>query len=134
MLEEYGTTLREKLFFLYLRRQNSNLQETHSAIEDEKFWKSQWGETIYFCHGTNHSAGVAILLNKFNGNVIESILSNEGRSNILVLEVDNTKFIICNVYGPNRGNLARNMFENLHLKISQLVNKYNNAIVIIGGD
>lgn len=130
-------SIKRKAFFLYLRRQNSNilfLQETHSNTEDETFWKSQWGEKNYFCHGTNHSAGVAILMNKFNGSVIESVFSNEGRWIILILEMDNVKFIICNVYGPNRSSHSKNMFLNLSGKLLEIKNKYNNAVTIIGGD
>lgn len=43
------------------------------------FWKSQWWDQCYFCHGSNQSAGVAILLNTFNGDVIDSTISDRGR-------------------------------------------------------
>lgn len=31
---------------------------------------------MFFCHGTSHSAGIAILLRRFPGNVIDSIGCN----------------------------------------------------------
>ena len=130
--------IKRKALFLYMRRQNANLlfflQETHSSSEDVKFWNSQWGENIYYSHGTNNSAGVAILFNNFNGTVLDSKLSKEGRWIILTLKVDNINFIICNVYGPNRNNKARDMFEQLNLQLLKLRDKYKGAIVVVGGD
>lgn len=57
---------KRKAVFLFCRRYSTDfifLQETYSCKEDEKFWKSQWGDGAYFSHGSNHSAGVAVLLN-----------------------------------------------------------------------
>ena len=79
---------------------------------------------MYFSHGSNYSAGVAILLNRFNGNILESTVSNEGQWIILVLKVDDLLFIICNVYGPNRAAQAKDMFSE----------KYKDSAIIIGGD
>ena len=39
-------------------------QETHSLEGDEKLWTKDWGNKIIFSHGTHHSSGVAILLDK----------------------------------------------------------------------
>ncbi len=128
---------KRKAVFLFSRNCNTDivfLQETHSDIDDEKFWKSQWGDAMYFSHGSNYSAGVAILLNKFNGDILESIVSNEGRWIILVLKVDNLLFIVCNVYGPNRTAQAKDMFSELSLKLDILKGKYNDSTIIIGGD
>lgn len=95
---------KRKADFIFVRRCNVEvifLQETHSCINDEKLWKSQWGDQAFFSHGSNHSAGVAILLTKFNGDVIESLASEEGRWIILTVKLNNCFFIICNIYGPN---------------------------------
>lgn len=126
-----------KALFLFCTSSNTDivfLQEIHSDIEDEKLWKSQWGDAIYFSHGSNHSAGVAILLKRFNGDIVESIVSNEGRWIILVLKVDNFLFIICNVYGPNRATQAKDMFLELSLKLDILMGKYKESTIILGGD
>ena len=128
---------KRKAIFLFGRSCNTDLiflQETHSGIDDEKFWKSQWGDAIYFSHGSNHSAGVAILLNRFNGDILESTVSNEGRWIILVLKVDNLRIIICNVYGPNRTAQAKDMFSELSLKLDVLKGKYKDSPIVIGGD
>lgn len=73
--------LKGKQYFLFPRNCSTDiifLQKTHSCKEDERFWKSQWGDTIFFSHGSNHSAGVAVLFNRF--------ASNEGWWIILVLK------------------------------------------------
>lgn len=56
-----------KAFFLLLfcKEQKANcvfLQETHSALNDEKFWRIQWGDLALFAHGSLHSAGVMVFL------------------------------------------------------------------------
>ena len=87
---------------------------------------------MYFSHGSNYSAGVAILLNRFNGDSLESTVSNEGQWIILALKLDNLLFIICNIHGPNRATPAKDMFSELSLDI--LKEKYKYSIIIIGGD
>lgn len=44
---------------------------------------------MLFSHDLNYSAGVAALLNWFNGNALEPASSEEGQRIILVLKVDN---------------------------------------------
>lgn len=44
---------------------------------------------MLFSHDLNDSAGVAALLNWFNGNALDSAVSEEGQRIILVLKVDN---------------------------------------------
>ncbi len=57
--------------FLFCKRSDVDfifLQETHSGDVDEKFWKTQWGNTVFYSHGSNHSAGVATLTFTFTFN------------------------------------------------------------------
>ena len=51
-----------KLFQLLLNCEEEIflLQETHSSIELENLWRSEWPGTIFFCHGTTKSRGTAI--------------------------------------------------------------------------
>ena len=39
------------------------LQETYSSTDQDKIWSNDWGSKVYFCHGSKHSKGVAILFN-----------------------------------------------------------------------
>lgn len=52
------------------------LGETHTVDCDGKFWKAQ----CYFCHSCKQAAGVAVLLNKFKGDVVESLMSEDNFS------------------------------------------------------
>ena len=59
--------VKRRNFFHYLRVIDCDiifLQETHSSVNDEKMWKSQWGEHIWFSSGSSYSKGVAILIRK----------------------------------------------------------------------
>lgn len=123
--------------FLFLRKTNANiilLQETHSCDSDNKFWKSQWGDQAYFCHATHNSAGVALLFNKFTGDILETHNSDSGRWCIMLCKLDNIFFIICNVYGHNGTTQARTMFTEVLSKIRELQSKNKEALLIIGGD
>lgn len=128
---------KRKAIFLFCRRSNANLiflQETHSSEDDHKFWKSQWGDHIYLSHASNNSAGVAILFNKFKGDVIESHISEEGRWIILVLKVNNVILVVNNIYGHNNNARAKNMILQLTIKLKEFKEKYKDAHLIIGGD
>lgn len=89
-------SVKRKALFLFCKRSEADfimLQETHSLEEDGKFWKVQWGNNIYYSHGSNHSAGVAILIHKFKGDVLEVIHSVEGRWILVVAKHDDTTTI-----------------------------------------
>lgn len=129
--------VKRKAIFIYCRRTKADiifLQETHSSKTDINFWKSQWGDQIVFSHGSNHSAGVAVLFNNFKGDIIESFSSEDGRWIIIVCKLDNSLFILCNVYGHNTSTIAKGMFTNLSIKIKLLQDKFKDAFLIIGGD
>jgi len=120
---------KRKALFLFCKHTEADLiflQETHSGESDCKFWKSQCGNSVFFDHGTNHSAGVMILLHKFRGDIIESITSSEGRWLILIVNVDNACFLLCNIYGHNSHNSNRIFFSDLISKVIELQNKYTN--------
>ena len=60
------------------------LQETHSTKQCESIWNTQWGNKIWFSHGTSAARGTAILIRKgFNCAVHNVIKDEEGRYVIL---------------------------------------------------
>lgn len=100
---------KRKSIFLFCKGKKAQiilLQETHSKEEDSKFWTQQWGDKIYFSHGTSKSAGVAILLKNFPGQIIHNMVDEHGHWLILIMTIDNVKIIVVNIYGYN------NMTEN----------------------
>ena len=105
---------KRKALFLHCKHSNSDiilLQETHSCESDMKFWKSQWGHSLYPSHGSNHSAGVMTLLHKFKGDVLVNSASLDGRWTLMVVKSDNSTFIIGNIYGHNSYSLNRGLFD-----------------------
>lgn len=108
--------VKRKAVFLFCKSSESDiilLQETHSCEMDVKFWKNQWGNTIYCSHGSNHSAGVLILLHKFKGQILGVRSSDEGRWIILSFKQDNSNFVICNIYGCNSRSDNRSLFAQI---------------------
>lgn len=128
---------KRKALYLLCKHSNADpnlLQEVHSSVNDSKFWRSQWGDQIYLSHATNHSAGAAILFNKFKGDVVETHLSAEGRWIILVLRINGEFLVVNNIYGHNNNALAKNMIIQLTAELKGVREKCTNAHLIIGGD
>ena len=130
-------TVKRKALFLFCKRSEADivmLQETHSFELDVKFWRSQWGNTIHYSHGSNNSAGVAILLHKFKGEVLETVKSSEGRWVMIVIKQDNGIFIVCNVYGYNSHLSNTTLFVQISNNAKLLLDKYSDSYVVFGGD
>ena len=56
---------KRKTIFSWCRKQKADvifLQETHSTKDNESMWKTEWGATLFCCHGANNARGVAILI------------------------------------------------------------------------
>ncbi len=100
-----------------------------------KLWRSQWGGKTLFCHSTNHSGGIMTLFDRsFNGSIIESHLSSDGRWILIVIQVGDSLIILANVYEFNRTTLNNALFQELSTKILILKRKFPSATLIIGGD
>lgn len=110
------------------------LQETHSSDLDEKFWTNQWGDKILFCHGMNHSAGVAILFHNCPGKVIVHKSSDNGHWLLCVLTIDDMFIIIGNIYGYNNINQNRELLSEVSEVIMDLKLTFSTDNIILGGD
>lgn len=56
--------LKRKALLLYCQSKGADfyfIQESHACETDVGFWRSQWGNEVWFPFGTNRSAGVVIL-------------------------------------------------------------------------
>lgn len=128
---------KRKALFLFCKRSEADLillQETHSCDSDTRFWKAQWGNVVHFSHGSNHSAGVSILVHGFKGDILEVVPSSDGRWITIIVKQDNTVFIVCNVYGFNSHFENKNLFKAITGKLRDLRGKYVNAFIILSGD
>jgi len=78
------------------------LQETHSIVENERKWRTEWKGEIYFSHGDSKSRGTAILFgSRFYPTVHSTYLDNNGRLVVLDLEVNGNRFTLACIYAPN---------------------------------
>ena len=89
------------------------LQETHSTGNNEKQWKAEWGAPLELAHGNSNSRGVAILFRKgFDCKIIKKVIDPNGRY-IIEVQINDEKYFLVNVYGPNNDNQAVQFYDHL---------------------
>uniref|UniRef100_A0A3P9J195 Reverse transcriptase domain-containing protein n=1 Tax=Oryzias latipes TaxID=8090 RepID=A0A3P9J195_ORYLA len=128
---------KRKRFFLFCKGKNVDfvfLQETHSTNEDKSFWSQQWGDKVFFSHGNSRSAGVAVLLKNFQGKIVSHIADAHGHWLIIIIDIDNLKFILVNIYGYNNIKENKILLEQISLQLDQLRLAYSSNNIIVGGD
>lgn len=129
-----GLNKREAVFkFIEQKKLSvSFLQETHSDISNETEWRKEWKGEICFSHGSNLSAGVAILFSEFFKPDYFKVI-DVFRGRILTVEANfkNNSFIFINIYAPNNAQDRSDMFTVLD---KMLAGCGAQEIVIIGGD
>ena len=79
------------------------LQDIHSTEHTEKFIQAKWGNSnCLFSSATSNKRGVAILFNKgFDHIIHKHIIDPEGNFIIVDITVDNNRFNLITLYGPN---------------------------------
>ena len=124
-------TKRRKVFH-YLRNIESDiilLQETHCDKNDEKIWKSQWGEQCWFASFSSNSRGVAILVrNSVSFNVNSAFYDPNGRFLILNATLNDVLVTLVNIYAPNNDD------PDFWLEVFAQIDKFDNSSLIIAGD
>ncbi len=105
------------------------LQETHSCDRVEQQWRMEWGGKIYFAHGTTNERGVAILFkNDINVEVHTEISDVNGRFLILDVSLNDVRYTIVGVYGPN------NDSPEFWANVIQEIEQFDNVNIIQAGD
>ena len=108
------------------------LQETHSDINNEVDWGLWWRGHYTLSHGTNLSAGVAILIAP--GLDIRVTSTSEimaGRALAVKAEMCGFIFCLINVYAPNQGPDRLDLFHKLSVFIKQCS---QDEVLVMGGD
>ncbi len=129
--------LKRKALFLYCKGKSVDfclIQDKHACSSDAVFWKNQWGKEIWLSFGSNCSAGVAILQDKFTGQILNYEKDDCDRWILLVLDKDNEQFVIVNCYATNNKVNKDILFKNIESRIQHLISLYPSAKVIWGGD
>lgn len=130
-------SVKRKAVFLFCKNKKSHivlLQETHSIKTDEKFWSNQWGDKIIFGHGTNRSAGTAILLHNFPGKILTTRKGSDGHWIFCVLSIEHSFIILGNIYGHNNLTQNKELLSDINDIIKELKLTYPTDNVLLGGD
>ena len=118
-----------------MKDQDANLyflQETFSKVSDEAVWRNEWGGEIYFFHGTSHSKGVCILINRVvKEKVIFTFSDADGRIILINLTYNGLKLSFRNIYAPNDHTQQVSFIQELNCL---LIDKSEITTLIVGGD
>ena len=78
------------------------LQETHSISDTEEMWLQDWeGTQILFNHGASNARGTAVLIKGNDVTIDRHVTLVEGRSSLIEITYEGTKYCLVNVYAPN---------------------------------
>ncbi len=97
------------------------LQETHTDMDNQAQWLNEWKGQAFFSHGSNVSAGVAVLISsdlQIQDNKATEIIP--GRMQILDIKLYELWFSFINVYAPNGGVERISFFKKLKDVISEI--------------
>ena len=87
------------------------LQETHSTINDEQVWETEWGGKIFFDHGSSSKSGVTTLMPlDFNGQVDLVTENNNGRKLGVRISEGDESITLFNLYAPTQGKMQMSLF------------------------
>ena len=129
--------VKRKAVVNWINKQNADiifLQETYSTAEIENEWKYQWKGDMFFSHGSNHSKGVLILTkNDLDFRAKKVTTDKNGRFIIMNAEIQDSQFLLVNLYAPNTVKEQLDLFSEIKHHIEEFnVDPDNN--IIIGGD
>ena len=124
---------KRRSLFAWCRKQNADiifLQETHSTRDKEKQWKAEWGAPIEVARGSSNTRGLAILLhNGFDCNIKQKFVDPAGRYVGVQAQINDEKYHLFNVYGPNSDNQAAKFHDHLLAVLKKEDLTYENRIV-----
>ena len=122
--------------FMWSKHQKADillLQETYWTDNILKIIRNEWKGQCYFCNGSNHSRGVAILIAKDLPIVIESVVhGQEGRIIMINAKINCLNLCIVNIYAPTEKKYRECFFKRLLGWIQS--NRYPHYDLVIGGD
>ena len=96
-------------------------------VSDEAVWRNEWGGEIYFSHGTSHSKGVCILINRAVKEKV-TFTSSDADGKIINVTYNGLK---CNINAPIDHTQHVNFIRELNCL---LIDKSEITTLIVGGD
>lgn len=129
-----GAEQKRRELFRYAKTHKPQIvlfQETYSTVNCETVWSNEWGNRIYFSHGTSNSRGVATLFGRnFAGSIKGYWTDKQGRFLAVNCLINDKSILIVNVYAPNEDEIEFfvSLFEFLESDSVEFEE------VVIGGD
>ena len=126
---------KRRSIFLYLKDLKAHfyfLQETYSSVKDELIWRNEWGGEIFFSHGSQHSRGVCILIDRSVNEKVECThRDSQGRILLISMTSAGMKVSLCNIYAPNNHSDQLLFIQELN---NLLIDKSELTSLVVGGD
>ena len=108
--------------------------ETYSTQEVENVWKKQRKGEMFFCHGTNHSRGVLILVKDRLDFKLQSVKSDsEGHYILLEALFQDSPFVLLNIYAPNKSTEQCDFFNKISEELKNSL-AFSDFSLVVGGD
>ena len=109
------------------------LQEMHSTKENEIQWKDEFDSDLCFSHGKLNSCGVLIGVSGNKTFTVKKRLC-DGNGRILILEtlIDDSEFILINLYNANTESEQIQTFNELNTLLSNLDLRSEKHIIFSG--
>ena len=126
---------KRKTIFNWLCKSGADLcflQETYSSKEVENIWRKQWKGDMFFSHGSSHSRGVLILVrDQLDFKLLSSRVDDQGRYILLHAMIQDTPFLLINIYAPNKCAEQSEFFKSISNEIKTCVTL--DCSIVLGG-
>ena len=109
------------------------LQETHSSSKVEQKWKEDFKGHVFFSHGKTNSCGVlTAYFGKETFNVKKQETDKEGCILILDVSVNDSDYILINLYNANTEKEQINVFSNMFALLKKFDINPKKQIIMAG--
>ena len=108
-------------------------QETYSSLNDEKQWKDEFNDPLFFSHSKTNSCGVATgFCGKNSFDLIDQKSDENERILITKAKINEDNFIIINIYNSNTESEQLKTFSILQNMLDDI--EISNKQIVFGGD
>ena len=112
------------------------IQESHSTADIENLWSQQWHsrEKLIFSHGDFNACGVLVAFREnLDHRMEDKVIDEAGRYIILKCRIQDSPFLLVNLYNPNNENEQVKTMEKVKQGIDHL-DPSHDYDTVIGGD
>ena len=128
-------TLKRKQIFSTCRRYDiCCLQETYITENNYNQWSAEWKGSLFYFKGTSNSNGLIILINnKLDIEGSAKIIYSEQRILGIEIIISNKKYLLINVYAPNKKKEKVKFYESLY-NCMNIASQKDYDTIFISGD